>query len=206
MNFKNELEEMRKNFSEKPMRFCSLPKLDWLKKTDDLYSIYKDKKILLTQGQIYYAQLIQANSLLFKSIPQFDCPASFIYSTDSIMEENPLIMQDIASSIYYYKDKPIEEIPVESLSETFIEIVRVIRDEYDRSKIPFSISYDDGSNIDMIFQSLIVFRKHLPFPKRTLKGSVIPIIACPDKCFSIMILPKKYWSKNFMRAWNDNIL
>ena len=82
--------------------------------------------------------------------------------------------------------------------EDWREIVENIRNEKDRTA--FCI---EGCVVDTRFtakiQTIMVFRKHLP--THTLKSGVIPVIACPEKCDSVLILPSEYWTRAFREAW-----
>ena len=46
IDLKDNLYRMRENYSRKPIRFKILPMPSWLRTTDGLYQIYKDKNIL----------------------------------------------------------------------------------------------------------------------------------------------------------------
>lgn len=37
-----------------------------------------------------------------------------------------------------------------------------------------------------------------------LRGSVLPIIACPDVCDSVLIFPSEYWSEEFKTGWGTD--
>ncbi|MDD7184340.1 MAG: hypothetical protein SPE43_01235 [Ruminococcus sp.] len=200
MDFKKELDEMRRRYSENPLKPMKLPRPSWLNEKDDLRFIYTEQETLFTKGRICYASLIQANSILFKFLPQWDCPATIIYSTSPEVEENPDILSEIAHTIFYYKNKPSEEIPVQ-----YREFARVITDELDRSSYYGEISdFLEKKTIDAGFTSLMIFRKHLP--KRKLCGRIMPLIASPENCKSVMVLPKQYWSEDFTKMWIQGII
>ena len=99
INLRENLYRMRENYSRKPIRFKYLPQPSWLRTNDGLYQIYRDKKILLKHGKIYYAVMLQANVLLFNPKSRENCPANFIYTTDLIGEENPEILTETAPEI-----------------------------------------------------------------------------------------------------------
>ena len=194
MDYQKELEEMRARYADKPLFLKTLPCPEWLTPKDRLYSIYKEHTTLCTHGKIYYGCIVQANEILFRYFPQTDHPGNLIYTTDPLAERNPWVLRQFASTLFYYKDKPEQDTPQE-----LREIVAVIRDEMDRSSFSFRASSGDSPAMDMTFLALMIFRKHLP--KRTLKGSIVPIIAAPEYCKSVMILPKKYWTKALIEDW-----
>lgn len=199
MDFKKELEEMRANYRQNPLKPMKLPRPSWLNEKDDLRFIYTEQEMLFEKGNICYGSIIQANSILFKSFPPFNCPATLIYSMSPEIEENPYILNEIAHTIFYYKDKPLNEVP-----EGLREFARVITDELDRSSFYGTASDSEGNTIDIGFLSLMVFRKHLP--KSKLCGCTVPLIVAPERCKSIMILPEEYWSENFKKAWIEGII
>lgn len=194
MDYEKELEEMRTRYADKPLFIKKLPCPEWMTPKDKLYSIYKEKSTLCTHGKIYYGYIVQANEILFRFFPQTNHPANLIYTTDSLAERNPWILRQFARTLFYYKDKSEQDTPQE-----LREIVAVIRDEMDRSSFNFRASSGDSPVMDMTFLALMVFRKHLP--KRTLKGSIVPILTAPEYCKSVMILPKKYWTRALIEDW-----
>ena len=196
IDLKDNLYRMRENYSKKPIRFKILPMPTWLRTTDGLYQIYKDKNTLFKYGKIYYAVLLQANVALFDPKARGDHPANFIYTTDEIGEENPEILKDTAHIIFSYKGKPSKEIP-----EKYRKVAEIVTAEFDRTSLEFPVTVDD-KEISVKFMSVMVFRKDIP--GNCIKGSVYPIIAAPDKCDSVIILPKKYWTGEFT-AWKTGL-
>lgn len=199
MDFKKEIEEMRGRYRKNPLKPMKLPRPSWLDEKDGLRFIYTEQDLLLSQGIICYGSIVQANTILFKSFPPFNCPATLVYSENSEIEENPYILHDIANEIFSYKDMPSDEVPIE-----LRELVRVITDELDRSAFRGTLSDADGNKINIGFTSLMIFRKHLP--KKKICGSMLPLIVAPEKCNSIIVLPEEYWSENFKQAWINGMI
>ncbi|MBQ8001525.1 MAG: hypothetical protein IJ298_10090 [Ruminococcus sp.] len=192
MNFKLSIERMRDNFYNSRPDNIHLHRPWWMFVDDELSKIYKDKKVLLQQGKVYYACLMQANTKLFQKFPPFDYPAQIVYSTSFEVDENPLLLKDTIEEIYSYKYSD------ENPPEQWKDIVENIRNEKDRSILSFACSYDNA-RIDARMQTLMIFRKHLP--TGILSGNVLPIIACPDACDSVIVLPSEYWSDEFKEFW-----
>lgn len=183
---------MKENYSKNPLRDIKLNRPLWLESNDPMFEIYSKKFLLLQQGNITYAHIVQANTILFQRLPPFDCPAHIIYSVNKDIAENPEMLFDIATELYSYKGKPENEIP-----DKWKNVARVITDEYDRSDFTFNI--ESGENAaEYHLLPIMVFRKLLP--RRRLCGNLIPILFAPD-CKQVLILPQKYWSKNFTRLW-----
>ena len=204
MDFRKELEIMRENYRRKPLKIKKLPRPRWLTEEDGLSSLYIEKDRLFEQGQVYYACLVQANNRLFNPALPGDYPAFILYSPEACTEENPLGLADTAHYIFSLKDKEEGEIPPE-----LRELAGAVKDELDRSFFSFNLRPDDRTSIEMKLVTIMVFRSFLPnkasvlslSPQRALFGRILPIIAAPGVCKSAIVLPEKYWSKDFKREW-----
>ena len=194
MDFLKELNEMRECYTRKPLKNEKLPMPECMTKKDGLYSLYEEKDELFRSGKIYYAYVVQANIGLFSFFPQEDLPANIIYSTDDTVAADPMLMKRMGGYLYHFKNGA-QEYP----DSEYKDIIQVIRDEHDRSSFTFRPLCADKLGGEMYFNSIMVFRKHLP--RRILKGCILPVIAAPDKCRAVMILPKRYWTKAFTKAW-----
>lgn len=197
MIFKNELVKMQTCYNQKRLKDIKLKYPTCLIPNDPMASIFKDKSNLLQYGNIYYACILQANEILFKRTPKIDCPAQIVYSMDPYVSENPSILYEIAGELYRYKYKPLQDVPYQ-----WREMVRVIADEVDRSDFTFSVEHN-GKSVEIKLMPTIIFRKLLP--KRKLCGRLLPIIAMPD-CKSVMVLPKRFWTKIFRACWIKNVI
>jgi hypothetical protein len=188
----NELIQMRKNYKENPLEDIKLKRPSWLHLSDPMSEIYLKKSLLLQQGEIVYAHIVQANTILYKKFPLFDCPAQIVYSEEPYFMEHPETFQEIARGIYKYKGQELDKIPDE-----WKEVARVITDEYDRSDFKFSLNMD-GQTLEYNFIPTLIYRKLLP--KGKLCGSLLPVLVISD-CKQVMILPKKYWTKKYTEMW-----
>ena len=187
-----ELYVMQNNYMNKPLRNIHLSRPAWLNSKDPMSEIYSKKSMLLQQGKVIYAHIVQANTILFHAFPPYDCPAQIVYSTDPYVAENPDILSDIAWKLYNYKNAPEEQIPSE-----WKEIARVIADEYDRSDFTFSMEFG-GNSVEFHMIPTMIYRKLLP--KRKLCGSLLPVLTVSG-CKQILVLPKQYWTKKFTEFW-----
>lgn len=188
----DELYKMRNNYKNNPLKDIKLNKPEWLDSQDPMYEIYLKKSMLLQQGEIVYANTVQANTILFKRFPAYDCPANIVYSMDPYFSEHPELLQQLASEIFQYKGQDLDTVPDE-----WREVARVITDEYDRSDFCFSIKLD-GQRLNCRMIPTMIYRKLLP--KGKLCGRILPVLALPE-CKQVLILPKQYWTKKFVRAW-----
>lgn len=195
--YREELFQMRKNYKNNPLNDIKLNRPKWLDLEDPMCELYFKKSMLLQQGEIIYANIVQANTILFKTFPQSNCPANIVYSTDPYFTENPEALYDISEKIYSYKDQKPETVPNE-----WKEVARVITDEFDRSDFTFSFKLQDKT-VECRMIPTMIYRKLLP--KRKLCGSLLPILISPESK-QVLILPKRYWTKNFTEMWVNGLI
>ena len=195
--YKNELLEMRENYKKKPLKDIKINRPDWLKSYDPMSQIFLHKSMILQEGKIVYAKIVQANTLLFRRFPAYDCAAELLYSTHPYLSENPEALYEIAAKIYSYKGQDPRLIP-----EEWKEVARVITDERDRTDFTFSVGIE-GCDMECHMIPTIIFRKLLP--KGKLIGNILPVLVAPG-CKQVILLPKQYWSKNFKKAWIDGTI
>ena len=194
MELYDELKEMQSRYEKKRLRNIFLKRPEWMRSSDPISLFFSEKKALLKSGSVCYAYVVQANTILFDWFPHTDHPAHIVYSTDPYIEEHPDILEGTAHAIYQYKDVALDLVP-----EKWHELARVVTDERDRSNFTLSTEYD-GHTVSIRFLPTMIFRKLLP--RRKLCGSLLPIITSPD-CNSVMVLPKRYWTKEFRSAWEQ---
>lgn len=195
--YREELCQMRENYKNDPPSDIKLRPPKWLNPEDPMYELFLKKSTLLQQGEITYASIVQANTILFRRYPPLNCPAHIIFPSDSHREENPEVLFDIAWRIYGYKGKPPDDIPNE-----WKEIARVVTDEYDRTGFTISLEADGCSREYRMIPTMI-YRKLLP--KRKLCGNLLPVLRVAD-CKQIFILPKQYWTKAFRKVWTKGMI
>ena len=154
--------------------------------------IYKKKAALLREGKVCFAAIVQANEHLFKLFPHKNYPAQIVFSTDPYIAENPHVLQKIARHLFQYKHQPLEAVP-----QNLRLIVSAVKDEYDNSAYTFTLNLKDRA-VTFYLTPVMFYRKLTP--GRKLYGNLIPLIVAPD-CRSIMVLPKKFWTRSFRSVW-----
>ena len=192
-----ELLQMRENYKCNPLNDIKLSRPEWLDSEDPMSEIYENKSLLLQKGEVIYAHIVQANTILFKRFPSFDCPAQIVYSLDPYFMEQPDVLQDIAWGIYSYKGQDLNSVPDE-----WKETARVITDEYDRTDFTFTLNLNDRL-LEYHMIPTMIYRKLLP--KRKLCGNLLPVLALPESK-QVLILPNKYWTNNFTKAWVEGTI
>lgn len=197
LDFYKQLLQMRENYKESPLEDIKLGRPSWLDLSDPMSEIYSKKTMLLQQGEIVYANIVQANTILFKKFPLLDCPAHIVYSTEPYFMEHAETLQEIARGIYQYKGQELDSVPDE-----WKDVTRVITDEYDRSDFTFELNVD-GELLTYYLIPTMIYRKLLP--KGKLCGNLLPVLTIPD-CKQVLVLPKKYWTKKFTEMWVEGII
>jgi hypothetical protein len=181
--FKNK-KDIKKDKYKKP--FVVLIGLDPLKK------IYKNLDKLYESGQIVYASLVQANSNLFEDSSSGDYPADVVFSNDDFYKSNPLELENISKELFRHKGK--DNVPAE-LKEISDSITGEIERTFD-VPIPLNIT----ENREVYLTTIMVHRNHLP--QRKLTSRILPIICETNELNVSVILPKRYWTEEFLEYYN----
>jgi len=192
LEFSGNLKEMnhlfRKNGNIEKDKF---KKPFWLG-DDPLKQIYENLNILYQSGKVVYAFLVQANEILFKRFPPFNCPANIIFSLDEFYKSNPMELQNISQELYSYKNEGDTPPEIKQITDS-------ITDEMNRLfNIP--IPLDITENKQVYFTTIMVHRNHLP--KGKLISSLFPVVCDLNSTNTSIILPKKYWTKDFICFYN----
>lgn len=193
MVLKEELNAMQEHYSKKPLCYIELCAPEWLNPRDPIGKVFKDKYVLLKEGTVVLAHIVQANDLLFKFFPRGEYPAAIIYSTDPLVAEHPYILVNMAEKLYSYKNKPEESVP-----EEYRQIAKCITNEYDRTSFTIYTEHE-GQPVAIQFIPVLIFKKLLP--KGRLCGNFLPILTSPNSK-TVLTLPRQYWTKSFRRAWS----
>ena len=144
--------------------------------------------ILVQKGKIVWAYIVQANELLFKPDRDIFHPAAVIYSLDKI--DNPLILAKLAHSLFDLKGKKVDDEELQYFADK-------LADEYSmKLRLPIPTKFTGG--IKCYYSSIIVQRDHLP--DGFLLNSLFPLIVYPEITPASMILPSKYWPKQFIES------
>ena len=88
---------------------------DWLSESESLIHTYRDHDLLLSQGEIVWAHIVQANSLLFKPGKE-DSPAEIVFSLDRVFDEDIEALRLIAERIYDLKGNTYEDGQIDRLA------------------------------------------------------------------------------------------
>lgn len=193
MVLKEELYAMQERYDKKPLGYIDICAPEWLNPRDPIGSVFKDKYVLLKEGKVALAHIVQANDLLFRFFPRGDFPAQIVYSTDPLVVDHPDILSNMAKKLFSYKDKPAETVP-----EEYRQIAKCVTSEYDRTSFVIHTEHN-GQPVAIQFIPVLIFKKFLPWGR--LCGSVLPVLASPNSK-TVLTLPKQYWTEKFRRVWS----
>lgn len=169
---------------------------------DAAAKVYDELPELLRNGQVFYSCVVQANKSLFENTVDADSlisAAMIIYNHNRGKPSisSPEYMIPFAHYLFMCKKKKPEEI-----QDWLSDAVNVVRGETDRSRIIIKADEDGSYHMNLTMQSVIVFRSHLL--KMRLGGAVVPIVAAPEKCSSVLILPHWFWNNDFREYWTGS--
>ncbi|MDR3351644.1 MAG: hypothetical protein LBO00_01230 [Zoogloeaceae bacterium] len=164
----------------------SIPRPSWMSmvRDDGLEELFRQQGLLLREGKIMWAALIQANSLLFKPGDD-DCPAGFVYSPDTYFDSRPQELRLIGRKIFSFKGTNPSDPKLQ-------EVARRVTDEE---------IYTMGFTLPKVFSdkeirwiTTIVCRRHIP--KGILSSGLYPVLVHPSTR-AAMIVPCQLWPAGF---------
>lgn len=176
-----ERKKLRFHFSN----YTKLEKPNWMlqSKDDRFESTYRDQKVLIREGRIAVACIVQANSLLFEQ-GKDNCPAVMLFSEDTFFEEQPEKLKSIASKLFRIKGVSCEDEEIQMFADILAD-EKVTLFNYE---IPDKLTY--GKKV--FFTTFMVHREHLP--NGYIDFDYFPALICPEKTEASIILPAKYWA------------
>ena len=186
---------MRRKYARKPLKNIDIPCPKWIKdpKNHEEGKLFTEKEELMRDGVVCYASVVQANTILFSDEPRVDSAANLLYSTDDVICDNPVLLRSLSQLLFMYKDRDPADVPDEWKT---IAAAITAEDGDCYSSITTTVCNEPVQawfNANLITRSLL--------PKGKLHGNLLPVLAIPGKCVSVLILPEKYWSRNFKKAW-----
>jgi len=192
IDYKAELEAMRRRFTRNPKDIKKLYRPPWMKNpTETLALVYDEIPKLYETGQVYYAGLVQANKLLFEWDKGNDCPANIVVGMDDHFSENPAELFTIGQTLYQYKAADPATVP-----SAIKRVVSSISTELERVyNFPIPLTNPD---LHVFFTTIMAFRVFIPGWK--VQGRIFPVVTAPGTLQSTIMLPKQYWTQAFSDA------
>lgn len=173
-------------------RYNRLKKPLWMRRSKDTRFdvIYDEQDLLFKEGNLALAYLVQANSLLFKQ-GIVNCPADIIFSEDPYFDDNPEMLEQLASELYELKESEVEDLELMQFSEVITDEMTAIYN----TPLPLKMT----NHKLVYYTSIMVHRKHLPTDY--IKTGWFPVLTNPDKTKASIILPYKYWAPGMVNIW-----
>lgn len=195
LSFWAELEKSRKKYHKRRKKQEKLPYPKWVD-SDPLAHLYFDAPLLWEQGQVYYGYILQADEKLFRFFPRTSHPAVLLYSPDDAINKNPWMLKELGATLLAMKEQDLS-----SISENLRPMISDLKDEHNRQGYALHFTLEKGESVSVLMASTVVFRKHIPYGR--ISCSLLPVLAVPGQASSVLILPKRYWAKDFrFRYWN----
>ncbi len=194
------MEELRSGFERRQQRMNSLSLASvlaaapaWLTPDDGLSPIFTQQSLLLSEGQVSWGALVQANSLMFKP-GAADCPGMVVHSDDAYFNAHPLELRLAASCIASLKGLNFTDPDMRALA-------RSVTDEsarYLSLQLPAVLSHKA-----LKASVFMLFRRHLP--NGVLSRSLFPLLSHPSTP-AVMMLPFEFWPIELIVRWKEGRL
>ena len=194
------LHKLRASFEQRQQRMSELslasilsPKPAWMGPSDGLNEVYRQQRLLLTEGQVVWGALVMANSMLFEPGKE-DLPAVVVHSTDPHFDSYPMALCQIAQDLFALKNKTVKEPTLQRLAD-------FVTDERGRD---MGLSLSPGLTSRPVFAgTFMVIRNHVP--AGFLRGRLIPVLTHPATP-AVMMLPFEYWPIELIILWKEGRL
>lgn len=159
---------------------------NYIEAPDDFYPLFDPfyLKRFYQEGKVALGALVQANTLLFDK-GKDNCPANYIYTTDTYFTVHPKALESLADALYDIKGEQGYRPSLQKLAD-------LLDDEYERI-FAYKLPRDVTDNRDVYFTSIFVDRRHLP--EKRLVGNLLPMLVLEDSKPDAVILPHWYWRK-----------
>jgi hypothetical protein len=161
---------------------------------DRLRMVLRDQDILRDQGRVVWGCIVQANSDLFHPANRSTLPANLLYSADRFYDDQVEELQGLAMGLFELKGTRQDDPELKRFANAITnEMARTMRLE-----LPEAIA--EGRRV--YFTTTLIHPPHLP--GGYLANGFFPLVICPEKTEAVMILPAKFWPKEFREVWASN--
>lgn len=187
----------QRNFGKTPRSFSWIDKFRYISvatpawaRNDTLKIFFKNQNRLMSQGELVWGNIIQANNCLF--MPG-DCsyPADVIYPINQTSDFEPEVLSEIASKIFRLKS-------TEPTDPLLLKVANHMTDECDRAFGLF-VPSNFCLNIPCELSTIFVNRQHLP--NGYLSRGLFPLIISSEQPKIAMILPSRFWPSAMVDWW-----
>ena len=187
----NAFEESRQKLGAAPRALSRAQRKELLRKAppwsvgDALSRVTDSQRLLLEEGRIAPAALVQANSQLWAP-DQSDSAALCLWSEHARFESDSRRLRELALSIFDLKDtQPEDDDPLKPIAHA------VTAESSRPLNVPLPENWGE-ENIKFYLSALLVWRAHLPCG--FLTSTILPVLVLPEKTDATMILPGQFWA------------
>jgi hypothetical protein len=160
---------------------------------DKLRMVLRNQDILRDHGRVVWGCIVQANQDLFHPANRSTLPANLLYSPDRFYDDEVEELQALAMGLFGLKGTAQDDPELKRFANAITdEMARTMRLD-----LPESIT--DGRRV--YFTTTLIHPQHLP--EGYLANGFFPLVICPEKTEAVMILPARFWPKEFREAWAD---
>lgn len=203
MDFDNILLQIKASMGEAPRKFGIIDRLTWYKKdfpewkwqVDDMKHAINLWDKTFKHGKLSWGRIVQVNKLMFEDIKN-NCPGEMLIWMDNDTKFNPILLTTTAQKLFNLKGN--SDNLTDADEKAYAQSLENERLRAYGKKIPTSIA--NGLNLRA---SLIFFqRRHLP--ERKILGGLFPVLYLEEDPMVVVVVPHKFWPKDFTEAWKNN--
>lgn len=176
------------NFDKRYNRLC-LPFFVWAK-DKRFQSQYRDQDILISQGEVVFAHIIQANTLLFQP-GSMNHPAAILFSRDRYFDDHLEELLELGHNMFDLKGQTLDDPELKKFAEVITDEMTALLNV----KLPKKIT----GNREVYYTTIMLHRKHMPLGY--LKTGWFPVLVLPDRTEACMFLPERYWDREMLELW-----
>ena len=167
----------------------------WLRSKDALIDVIEQQDLLLEQGIVVWASIVQANNRLFKP-GRGSLPAVVLYCADpETFDDRPDELRDIAGKLFSTKGKRLDDPELQAFSDMLASEL----DREMRMPVPRSLA----GSAPLYCTDVLVSRRHLPDGR--LGQGLFPLLILPDHD-ATMILPSRFWPDELHAFWQGELV
>lgn len=167
---------------------------DWLRQDPDMQRIFDANELLLREGRLAWAALVQANTMLFSAggpKGSVNAPGAIVYSRDPAARENPEPLIPLAGLLFSLKGANVKDPQGQRIGDILAdEFIRPIEEAVPEQYCP---------EYPTIFTTLFFDRKHLP--GRRLVNVLLPVLILPEETPVVVLAPGALWPDALTQEW-----
>ncbi len=167
---------------------------DWLKDSDGIIRLFDDGHLLYSHGEVIWGKVFIANSVLWGPQAQ-SAPFVAVHSRDTSIDRHPELMDPTMHSLTTLRDAATA--PAPELVDLHQNISGDLR-RFWHLQLPACLT---AGRVVWISTPLAWPQQ---LPGGHLADSLIPLVAAPRHTPVVMILPRTWWARPHVEAWEGS--